>query len=156
LHKWKSDAEFNDLATSIREAWRKRALEGGICELPWTLRHLKDRHARIRGIIDARAKDPEHRQAPGGKTGMLTVTYKLRAMGDKQGQETVREFAFDAALNEAMSAIEIQVMTHLGQWQQKVELSADESLTGVLKQLHEGRQRVAEDRARTAAATQPG
>ncbi len=152
IHSWKADAEFNDLVAQIREGQRKRALEGGICQLPWTLRHAKDRHARIRGIIEARAKDPEHRKAPGGKTGMLTITYKMRALGDKQGHEMVPEYAFDAALNEAMSAIEIQVQTHLGNWKQKVEHGADSELSWIMQELNDGRRRVAEDRERIAAA----
>ncbi len=151
INTWKGEADFIAMVESLRVAWRAKAHDGGISDTDWAIRHIQDRHTRLRAIIEARAKDPEHRKAPGGKTGMLTITYKMRAMGDKLGHEMVPEYAFDAALNEAMLAAEVEVQTLLGKYKQKVEVAVT-GVMSIIERLHSGRKRVADEKAQHDSA----
>jgi len=128
INAWKADEKFRALVHAEKNAWRKRANSQGLADPDFTLRNLQDRHKRLRAIIDARAKDPEHRKAPGGKTGLLTITYKLRSMGKDGGPaEEIPEYAVDDALLAEMRAIEVQIATHLGTWKRRIEYSDSES-----------------------------
>lgn len=148
LNYWKLDPEFQEALKLARNAWRARANQGGLADLDFTLRNLQDRHKRLRAIIEHRAKDPQLRQAPGGRTGLYTVTYKMRSMGEGLGSETVAEYSIDVAMLQEMREIEVQIQTHLGTWKQKVEHTHTVDVTRLMGLINAGRERVAEEKAR--------
>lgn len=121
INTWKADPEFRALVEKIQSAWREKANSRGIADVDFVYRNLQDRHVRLRAIIEARAKDKDLRQAPGGRTGLLTVTWKMRTLGDKMGQEAIPEYAVDTGLLEEMREIEVQMQTHLGNWKRRIE-----------------------------------
>ena len=125
LGYWRDDPAFGRLLDEARNAWRARANAGGLADLDFTLRNLQDRHKRCRAVIEARAADPTYKNQPGWRTGLLTVTQKMKSLGDKQGQVEVPEFAVDTGLLEEMRAIEVQIATHLGTWKRRIEYSDD-------------------------------
>jgi hypothetical protein len=143
IDAWKALDDFRAKVLELRNAWRGKANKEGISDLDWTLRHLKDRHHRLRAVIEARAKDPQMQLAPGGRTGLLTVTYKMRSKGEGEGSESVPEYAVDTGLLQAMSEIEVQVQTHLGTWQKDVDKAGDINVNIMIERINRGRARVA-------------
>jgi len=101
------------------------------------LMELEDRWRRMKALIRARAGDPRMQQTPGGETGLLVLRQKV--LGNGTG--TIDEYCFDHTLMEAMLALEAQAAKELGQWTQKLEVTATFNL---VERLNAGRQRVAE------------
>ncbi len=75
---------------------------------------LEDRWTRMRQIIDERAQAPEMESVPGGKTGLLVMTYKQ--IGSGQNAQMVREYELDRALLTELREHEKQTAEELGQW----------------------------------------
>jgi hypothetical protein len=152
IDTWKADPAFVAEVASIKNSWRGRANSGGLADLDFTLRNLQDRHTRLRAIIDYRAKDPELRLAPGGKTGLICVTYKMQSKGEGLGSASVPEYAIDVAMLQEMREIEVQIQTHLGTWKQKVEVNHTVDITDLMQRLNHGRELVAQEKARRQLA----
>lgn len=121
INDWKNEPEFRAMVDQIRNAWRTKANSRGIADVDFVYRNLQDRHVRLRAIIEHRAKNPALRKAPGGCTGLLTVTYKMRSLGDGLGQEKIPEYSLDTGLLEELRQIEVQMQTHLGNWKRRIE-----------------------------------
>ena len=139
LRNWKADnREFQEQITVYAEEWRQEVRGKGIADPDIRLKHYNDRHKRLANVIYERAKDPQMQAVPGGKTGMLTVTYKMLTRMDDTGDKPVRvmepvpEYAVDTATLAEMRALEQQAAIDLGQWKAPpVEMSV--TLSSVLE-----------------------
>lgn len=75
---------------------------------------LEDRWERMRRVILERATDPDMASVPGGKTGLLAITWK--SIGSGPTAQVVREVKVDTALLSEIRATEEQAAQELGQW----------------------------------------
>ena len=122
LSAWKALPEFQQQVREVKDAWRGKARGTGLADQDFRLRNENDRYNRLRAIINARAKDPQMLEAPGGKTGLLTVTYKSQTTMDYGGEEAVKiveqipEYEVDTGLLREMRGLEEQAARELGQW----------------------------------------
>jgi Terminase small subunit len=80
---------------------------------------LEDRWSRMLNVINERAADPEMQTVPGGKSGLLCMTYKQ--LGSGVHATVVREFKVDTALLCELREHEQQAAEELGQRSKRVE-----------------------------------
>ena len=80
---------------------------------------LEDRWNRLRTIITERGADPDMQSVPGGKTGLLVVTFKQ--LGGGENAQIVREYRVDTELLKEIRATEQQAAEELGQWTTRKE-----------------------------------
>lgn len=150
---WKNDKDFQAEVKRIKNAWRAEVRGKGAADQEERLRGRNDRYARLRAVIEQRAKDPRMKDVPGGKTGLLTVTYKMQSMGEGRGSAAVPEYAVDTGLLTAMLEIEEHNAIEKGEWKLKTvaDTNVNVALT-IVERLHAGRERLA--KAKRDAATQ--
>ncbi len=156
VSKWKNDPEFLAEVRKAANAWRPKARREGVADQDARLRDLNDRYKRLRAVIHQRAKDPQMKKAPGGKTGLLCVTYKMQSLGEGRGSKAIPEYSVDTGLLTAMLAIEEHTAIEMGQWNPKTPKAGDQiiSITQIMiERLHAGRQRVADEKERRDAAS---
>ncbi|HET9532668.1 MAG TPA: phBC6A51 family helix-turn-helix protein [Blastocatellia bacterium] len=153
LHRWKSLPEFKARVAQILKEVRQRLKAKGIAAKENRIAALVDRQRRMEEVIRARAK--EHKNVPGGRTGLLVKEtrfvkvfevkreQKPSESGDVQEQETlyptkrvepVDYYAVDTALLNEMRATEKQAAVELGEWTVKHEVKVDprEALAEIL------------------------
>ena len=80
---------------------------------------LEDRWHRMRQIIIERSQDPELASVPGGKTGLVVMTFKQ--LGSGKDASVVREYRVDTELLRELRAHEQQAAEELGQWTTRKE-----------------------------------
>lgn len=155
---WKNDKGFQEEVKRLKNAWRAQVRGKGAADQDYRLRNLNDRYKRLQAVIQARSKDKQMLKAPGGKTGLLCVTYKMQSLGEGRGSKAIPEYAVDTGLLTAMLAIEEHTAIEVGQWNPKAAKAGDQivSITQIMiERLHAGRQRVAEEKERRDAAARP-
>lgn len=153
IFNWKGEEEFDGEVRRVLDDWRAKARGKGVADQDERLRDLNDRHKRLRAVIQQRAKDPQFQDVPGGKTGLLTVTYKMLArvqtIGDGKKAKEIRvmepvpEYAVDTGLLAEMRQIEEHVAIELGQWKLKTENTTKTLQLTIIERLNAGRHRVA-------------
>ena len=122
---WRADKDFQQAVAVAKDAWRGKARGTGIADRDFRLRNLNDRYKRMRTVIEERAKDPQMQLAPGGKTGLRTVTYKSLSHMDYMGEEAVKvieqiaEYEVDTGLLREMREHEEMAARELGQRNEK-------------------------------------
>lgn len=121
-----------DVQFQIREfqgEWRTAVRANGIADQDRRIAHLNDRHELLMQVIRERAESPEMEKVPGGKSGLLTVTYKMltRMEDDEKVSEPVPEYKVDTGTLAELRAIEQQVAIEMGQWKTKHEVEVRES-----------------------------
>jgi len=151
LSTWKAEAEFQALVAEFKNIWRERARTLGIADPDMRLRAANDEHKRLRAVITQRAK--LMKKIPGGgNTGLLTVTYKMKSLGEGLGTEAVPEFRVDVGLLERLRELRDEVAIAKGEHKPKPvdpdEISLEESIETLLA----GRKRAAEAAARRESA----
>jgi hypothetical protein len=158
IYNWKLDAIFKSEVARIEAEWRGRARQYGAADQDYRLRDLNDRYARLRAVIQQRARDPQFQEVPGGKTGLLTVSYKMMTRLDSSTDpptritEPVAEYAVDTGMLAEMRAIEQQTAIELGQWKPKSQVENMAAQTSaIIEKLHQGRKRVADLKAKRDA-----
>ena len=129
VFNWKGNEDFDTEVRKIANEWRIRARGKGVADQDYRLRDLNDRHKRLRAVIQARAKDPAMKDVPGGRTGLLTVTYRMLSRIDTVGEgkhqrevkvsEPVPEYAIDTGLLAEMRMIEQHAAVEMGQWKSR-------------------------------------
>jgi transposase-like protein len=145
---WKSETEFQRLVHEAKNAWRAKARDDGIADRDLRIRHANDEHKRLRGVILARAKDPQMQGAPGGKTGLLTVSYKMQSMGKDSPSEAVPEYAVDTGMLTQLRALREEVAVAKGESQPKpVEVSGTVTVNVLIDKINAGWARVAAAKA---------
>lgn len=106
--------------TELRDFHGKRALTAaGIRNPQSRVSALEDRWERMRRVISERAADPEMQDVPGGKTGLLCMTFKQ--LGSGLTATVVREYKVDTALLYELREHEQQAAEELGQWTTRKE-----------------------------------
>lgn len=75
LERWKQHDEFAARVRDHVETWRAELKAKGIAERQNRIDAQNDRHARLQRVIGARAE--EHKDVPGGDTGLLVRQVKL-------------------------------------------------------------------------------
>lgn len=140
---WKKDADFQTEVRRLQNTWRAGVRGTGVADQEVRLRDRNDRYKRLRAVIQARAKDPQMKKAPGGTTGLLTVTYKMQSMGEGRGSAAVPEYSVDTGLLQEMREIEDAVAAELGQQAtEPVSATATAQAVSIIERLHAGRERV--------------
>ena len=100
----------------------------------------------MRALIEARAL--EYSSHPGGATGLLVKDYR--------GKNAEHEnFKFDTGLISQMNATMEQAAIEEGQWSEKRETAREETNAMIIANLHAGRQRVADAKAKALANGEP-
>ena len=107
--------EIRGRITELRELHSEKALTAaGIRNPQARISALEDIWTRMRQVITERAADPEMQAVPGGKTGLLVMTYK--SVGSGPATEIKKEYAFDRALVQELREHSKQSAEELGQW----------------------------------------
>lgn len=117
IDNWKTLPEFRRAVREEQNAWRETARAA--MDTDWRLRYLIDRHRRLTSIIDEREKDPAMENVPGGKSGLLTVKYKMLNRVDEGGNrisEPVPEFEVDTGTLAELRAIEHAIAVERHEW----------------------------------------
>jgi hypothetical protein len=124
----------------LRQADGALVCSSGIRSSPARVTAMEQRWVGMRTIIAERAKDPEMQEVPGGKTGLLTVDYKL--LGSGENAIIKRIYKVDTPLLYELRAHEEAVAMELGQRIKRSEsttssvnltLTGDKELNGLLR-----------------------
>lgn len=132
-HKLARRPEVAARIAEIRGVISASLEEATIRDVAARVEALQKRWMLMWQVIAARAADPEMREAPGGSTGLLTVTYKHSGRGrpasipeapeggaGQSGRgDLIREYAVDTGLLAEMRKHEEQAARELGQWVEK-------------------------------------
>ncbi len=111
LYNWKNHGEFKQEVLRLKAEIREEILYNEIADLVHRVRRYNKRWKQIDRLIDARAK--EHREVPGGDTGLLVRDIKGKSENDV--------YFFDAALIREERELAKQVAQDTGQWTEKHE-----------------------------------
>lgn len=106
-------AELRDMHT------RTATVAAGIRNPQSRVTALESRWEKMRQIITERALDPEMQSVPGGKTGLVVMTFKQ--LGSGATAAVVREYRVDTQLLAELRAHEQQAAEELGQWTKRTE-----------------------------------
>jgi hypothetical protein len=144
LDRWKKLPEFKARIDDILAEVRRRLKARGIAAKENRVAALVDRQRRMEEVIRARAK--EHKNAPGGRTGLLVKETrfvkvlevkqkpKISESGEAGQEETIYPtkqmvpvdyYAVDTALLKEMRDTEKQAAVELGEWTVKHEVKVD-------------------------------
>jgi hypothetical protein len=144
LHRWKKLPEFKARLNEILAEVRRRLKARGIAAKENRVAALVDRQKRMEEVIRARAK--EHKEVPGGRTGLLVKETrfvkvlevkqkpKISESGEAGQEETIYPtkqmvpvdyYAVDTALLREMRDTEKQAAVELGEWTVKHEVKVN-------------------------------
>jgi hypothetical protein len=87
------------------------------------LRAANDRWLKMHTVIQERGSDPEMKDVPGGKTGLLC--HDRKGVGSGDAAEVIDVYQVDTGLLKEMRELEQQAAKELGQWVEKGEYVAD-------------------------------
>lgn len=119
--------EIRGRIAELRDLHSKKALtQAGIRNPQARISALEDIWHRMRQVIAERAEDPDMQSVPGGKTGVLVMTYKTVGVGPTA--QIKKEYAFDRALVQELRDHSRQAAEELGQWTTRRE-NYSESVT---------------------------
>ena len=135
LHRWKKLPAFQARIDEILAEVKRKLKERGVTEKLNRIESLDNRHRLLKRIIEARSV--EHKDVPGGDTGLLICQVKFikvyesdegEAVADESVHPTrtsvqVKEYSVDFGLLREMREIEKQAAIELGEWTQKHEHS---------------------------------
>lgn len=135
LERWKLIPEFAARVHEHRSIWREEIKAKGIADRQNRVDSYNDLHARMMRVVEARSE--EHKDVPGGETGLLVRQAKLvkvySGSGDPDDDEDgetiysakkdriVYEYAVDTSLLKELREIKKQAAQDLGQWTEKQE-----------------------------------
>jgi phage terminase small subunit len=106
-------AELKPAADKQRQEVLEQHIVGTIKERAARIQGYNDRRQALYDVIAARARDLEHQDVPGAKTGLVAITFKMA------GKEKFKEAAIDVALLRELRELEKQAAIELGQWVEK-------------------------------------
>lgn len=138
LERWKRHPEFAARVQEHRDAFREEIRAKGVAERQNRVDAQNDRWARLQMVIDARAE--EHKDVPGGESGLLVRTVKLVKLYDAgradDDEENVREDLEGQPHGGALKRRRRKVLT-LESLQRSVEVEEYAVDTGLLKEFRE-------------------
>lgn len=129
---WKQSPVFAAQVKSIADLVNESVMQEGIAVKANRIRHLNERHHKLRQIVDERAEhfasheDQETREAPGVATGLLVR--QIRVVGTGRAAREVVEYVVDTALLREMRSIEEHTARELGQWTDRSEVLVNQKL----------------------------
>lgn len=123
LTDWRADPEFQAEVGKLLDAWREQIRTKGHAHSYRRIHTLNGLVDRLLAVIGERAKHPGFSEAPGGTTGLLTVTYKMRAGTRDEPGEAVPEYAVDTGLIGEIRALNQHIAIEMGDWKEKREIS---------------------------------
>jgi hypothetical protein len=121
IDNWKTEPEMQARVAELTKQFSDRVLKFGLARRERRLQVLCDMHDRILDVIDARAADESLKNAPGAKTGLMTLT--IRSVGYGPKARMVPEYAVDTATLRELRAVQEQISKELGQWTEKREVT---------------------------------
>lgn len=156
ISAWKTDKEFQAAVKHLRNAWRAEVRVEGPADPDYRLRVLRDLEHRLQSAVRLRAKDPQMKKVPGGRTGLVVVTYKMQSLGEGRGSAKVPEYSIDTETPAAIAALLEQAAIEKGQWNVKTVNKTSVSITEMaLAGLRAGRLRAVEAQEKLEAAARP-
>lgn len=123
IMRWRRSATFTDRIAAEAVAIVAAVKAEGIANRQNRIDAYNDRWRRMQTVIEERATDPQFSRVPGGKTGLITVTF--RGVGRGEDFQLVEEYAVDTGLLKELREHEKQAAQDLGQWTEKQEHSGD-------------------------------
>jgi len=150
LANWRADAAFKQELKLAANAWRGKARNEGISDKDRRLRASNNDHARLESLMNQRARSPEMQGVTGGDTGLLTISYKMKSMGEGKGSEAQPEYSFDAAVIEKRMALREEVAIALGHIKLKPKMDIQVgavNMTVLMAKINAGHERVAKAKA---------
>lgn len=133
LYKWRCDKKFADRVDQLCAEFSARFKRLAIARREMRISVLNQQHTKLLELQDERSKEMDGSIA-GGSTGLLVRQYKV------SGENTVTEYAFDAAVVREIRALEEQAAKELGQLVEKHEHKirslkdlSDEELAAILE-----------------------
>jgi transposase-like protein len=121
IYRWKRELEFQECVQEHVAAIGNRLERYEIAKRSRRVAAKNDRWLRMQRVVEARAE--EHKNAPGGATGLLVRTE--RAIGSGENTRFVEEYAVDTGLLKEMRDIEKEAAAECGQ-----PLASREEITG--------------------------
>ncbi len=116
LLNWRKGTKFSERVEEISSEIADRMLRLAIARKEYRVAALNRHQTKLETLIEKRSQDMA--DVPGGgETGLLVRQYKV------SGENTVVEYAFDAALSRELRAVKEQAAKELGQLVDKSELT---------------------------------
>ena len=153
IETWKKEKEFQGAVKAARNDWRAKAKTAGIADPDFRLRARNDRHKRLMAVMNAWGASDAMKDVPGGRTGLVRVTYKMRSLGEGLGSEQTPEYFIDKDALDSMLELEEHEAIETGAWKAKVEHSGSVDINDLMDRINAGRKLVADEKvARDLAA----
>ena len=123
LTNWKRHPDFAARIQAIARRIGDLAARHAIARRHRRVARLQDRWDRLDRVVQERSADPQMRNAPGGKTGLLVR--RIKVIGKGQAAREVEEYELDAALLREEREMAKQAAIELGQWDQPEAVASE-------------------------------
>lgn len=123
LWRWRQHPEFQDRVAEHTAALQAAMLRHAVAKRHKRLATLDKLHNKALAVIDARAEEMAHEDAPGADSGLLVKSYKQ--VGQGPAAQLMEEFTVDTGLMREIRAIEEQAAKELGQWEEKQAITGE-------------------------------
>jgi len=120
IDRWKQHPDFKSRIEANVAAFRTRFLEYGLARKENRIAALTDLFRRQQLILQERGASLEMQSVPGGKSGLMCVTW--RQLGQGEEAQLIPEYAADTGLSREIRGTLDQVSVELGQKSEKHEL----------------------------------
>ena len=127
---WRLLTDFPEMRAQISQRradaiarLKEEAMALPIAQQAFRLEAKQDRHDKLTTVIRQRAKDPEMKGVPGGKTGI--IMRRIKQIGAGESSERVEEYAVDTATLRELSNLEVEVGKETGQLVDRSDLTSD-------------------------------
>lgn len=134
LWRWRKHPEFAAEIETHLEAFRAEVRRRGIADQFRRVKAQNDRWNRLQRVIEARADDPDMKDVPGGDTGLIVKTVKVRSTGEGEVEKTIKA-EVDVGLLKELREHEKLAAQELGQWVERQEIAGDDAKPVVVKVL---------------------
>lgn len=121
IWNWRQHPEFNERVEGHLAAFRDEVRRRGIADQHRRVKAQNDRWNRLQRIVEARADDPDMADVPGGNTGLIVKTVKIRSLGEGDVEKTI-EAEVDVGLLKEMREHEKLTAQELGQWVERASV----------------------------------
>lgn len=125
LRKWRQGPDSVQQNAESAKADEPSMLHGGIACCANRIHALDKRWRALLTIVDERGADPVMAHVPGGRTGLLTRSFKT--IGKGEDSLIISFFHIDFRLLAELSRIEKQAAQELGQWGNPPEIAPQEN-----------------------------
>jgi hypothetical protein len=170
---WKKIPEFAARLAEYSAAFAAQMLQGRLARKQNRLAALMDLADRQQQVIAGMAASKEMKDAPGGASGLVTVTFKVLDFGDEPkkvgrpskaakakaekdrqfGRKLVKEYEFNGVLSRERRGTLEHIARELGEWEEKstVKVSGELSIAEVLRDRRHRREAAEAEAAKAPA-----